>query len=185
MSDKYLGKDFNNWCDMWEKAQEDEDFQKESPKVEPNPHRDADYWNAVYEKMNKYDDAPDLANPQILTEENQKDKITIPIPKKPNLSTKELGDVAKSAANAANPTTATSAGKDQDYKPNLADVYQLEQLHDMKIKLYDLECKLNEKDALAQSKEGMKIQVQIEDIKRKIDELSDSITPDFLQSYLS
>jgi hypothetical protein len=170
---------------MWEKAQNDEEFQKESPKVAPNPHSDQGYWNAVYEKMTSYDDAPDIAAPEMITEENQKDKITVPTPIKPNLTDKEMGDVVKSKANAANPVNPASVGKDQDYKPNMADVYQLEQLHDMKIKLYDLECKLNEKDALAKSKEGVKIQVQIEDIKKKIDELSDAITPNFLQSYLS
>jgi ferritin len=42
-----------------------------------------------------------------------------------------------------------------------------------------------EKEKTIQTKEGQKIQSQINELKRRIDQLSDLITPDFMQSYLS
>ena len=198
--------DLEKWSGMWEKAMDTDDFK--APKEE-TPYSDQDlgkidffgqnriagddkrevsrpdaqYWNKVYRMMAKEDDVPDPLADDILTEDDK--QIVNPVPKKPNLTDKEIGNVAKSKANAANPIDPASVGKDQDYKPSLADVYQLEQLHNMKINLCELEGKLNAKSALGHSKDGQKIQGQINELKKKIDELSDSITPDFLQSYLS
>ena len=178
----------NKWVDMWEKAQENEIIKSSpSPQVQkqdffglhhqvPNEEikdDDIECWN----KINGREE------PQILTEQ---DGITpAPQPLEPDLSKKEIGDVASTVANAANPIQPSSVGKDQNYKPNLADVQQLEQLHNMKVNLYDLESKLNAKDALAQSSQGKKIQTQIKNLKVQIDKLSDAISPDFLKSYLT
>lgn len=185
MADNRLDK----WVDMWEKAQEDgtiettppttkaekQDFfgQNHQAPTEEFQDDDVEYWN----KINGREE------PRILTEQ---DRITpAPQPLEPDLSKKEIGDVASTVANAANPIQPSSVGKDQNYKPNLADVQQLEQLHNMKVNLYELESKLNAKDALAQSSQGKKIQTQIENLKVQIDELSDAISPDFLKSYLT
>jgi len=179
---------FEKWVDMWEKAQKDgtiettptptpdvsvekQDFfgQNNTPASELLQEDDIEYWNRLSGKK--------------LNEEN---RITpAPQPLEPDFGKKEIGDVASGIANAANPISPASVGKDQNYKPNLADVNQLEQLHDMKVNLHELESKLNTKDALAQSNQGKKIQIQIENLKAKIDELSDSISPDFLKSYLT
>ena len=180
----------NKWVDMWEKAQEDgtietapppervekQDFfgQNHQAASEEIKDDDVEYWNNLNGKT----------EPQVLNEEG--DRITpAPQPLEPDLGKKEIGDVASTVANAANPIQPSSVGKDQNYKPNLADVQQLEQLHNMKVNLYELESKLNAKDALAQSNQGKKIQTQIENLKVQIDELSDAISPDFLKSYLT
>lgn len=205
--ENYLGKDFDSWVDMWDKAQNDDEFKKQSKKANEKPldnvdffgqqryageevedvdasSSDSEYWKKIY-RMSSNGDAPDpLADEnQVITEDGK--QIVNPRPVKPNLSDKEMGDVAKSAGNSANPISPSSVGKDQNYKPNFADVYQLESLVDLKTNLHELECKLNAGDSLGKSKQGQKIQKQIDEMRKKIDDLSDSITPNFLQSYLS
>jgi len=204
-------KDFQNWQDMWEKAM-DEDvptpaatppeqqsrqvyFNNPSGAADPpqsdNSSVDKEYWDQIYKASMHPGDSPDPlqaafgAESEILTEKAEDMNVTTPKPVAPNQSKDELGDIAKTKANAANPIDPGSIGKDQDYKPNLADAHQLEQLHNLKINLYELECKLNTNDCLAKTDKGKKIQNQIDALKTHIDELSDTITPDFLQSYLS
>lgn len=202
-------RDFDKWVGMWEKVMDTEDFKEpkpETPYSDDTPGKvdffgqnrlagddkkevsrpDVEYWNKVYRMMRKEDDALDPLTDEtgVLTEENG-GKLVDPVPKKPNMTNKEMGDASKGVANAANPIQPSSLGKDQDYKPSLVSVYQLEQIIDLKTNLQELECKLNSKSAFGQSKEGKKIQTQIDELKKKIDELSDSLTPDFLQSYLS
>ena len=190
-------KQFDNWCDMWQKAQEEDGLFKDEPTPTTSPSKidffgqhheegeedisqtNSDYWNTIYNMSNNAGDAPDVTKWQVLTEDE------VPKPVKPNLTNKEIGDIVKSKANSANPIHPVSVGKDQDYKPSLANVYQLEQLSIMKVSLCELEGKLNANDALGKTKEGSKVQKQIDEMKKKIDELSDAITPDFLQSYLS
>lgn len=186
-----MNKDLQNWQDMWQKAQEEiEEQNPPAPRkgIEPAPGPeksefssvDKEYWDAIYRASRHPGDAPDPL--EVFTEDL---RVETPKPVPPNQEKKELGDVAKTKANAANPIDPASVGKDQDYKPNLADVGQLEQLHNLKINLYELECKLNTNDCLAKTDQGKKIQSQIQSLKTQIDELSDNITPDFLQSYLS
>ena len=190
---------FDKWVDMWDKAQKDgtiespttkpeagvekEDFfgQSNTPAPKLLQEGDVEYWNKL--SGCKYQVGVDPACEENL---NEDDRITpAPQPIEPDLGKKEIGDVASTVANAANPIQPASVGKDQNYKPNLADVNQLEQLHDMKVNLHELESKLNNKDALAKSDQGKKIQTQIENMKAQIDALSDSISPDFLKSYLT
>ena len=191
-------KNFDNWCDMWDKAQEDGEFidgckEADAPNTEKvdffgQNHEEgeeeidqsnSDYWNTIYKMSNNSGDAPDVTNYQVLTENEE-----VPRPIKSNLTDKEIGDIVRSNANSANPIHASSVGRDSDYKPNLVNIYKLEQLSDMKVSLCELEGKLNVNDGLGK-KEGIKIQVKINELKNKIDELSDTLTPNFLQSYLS
>ena len=185
-------KNFDNWCDMWDKAQGDGEFidgckEADAPNTEKvdffgQNHEEgeeeieqsnSDYWNTIYNMSN----APDID--QVLTENEE-----LPRPIKSNLTDKEIGDIVRSKANSANPIHASSVGKDQDYKGGI-NVYQLEQLSDMKLSLHELEGKLNTNNALGKTKAGSRVQKQIDEMKRKIDELSDALTPNFLQSYLS
>lgn len=191
-------KNFDNWCDMWNKAQEDGEFidgckEADAPNTEKvdffgQNHEEgeeeieqsnSDYWNTIYKMSNNSGDAPDVTNYQVLTENEE-----VPRPIKSNLTDKEIGDIVRSNANSANPIHASSVGKDQDYKAGI-NVYQLEQLSSMKSNLHELESKLNTNDALGKTKAGNKIQLKIDEMKKKIDELSDALTPNFLQSYLS
>ena len=187
-------KELQDWQNMWNKAQD------EMPKPEPesipmqedpipdstSEKRDSEWWSGVDKDYWDQIYKGSMGNKSsVLNEESDGLSVKLPQPVKPNQSKEELGDVAKTKANAANPIDPASVGKDQDYKPNLADAHQLEQLHNLKINLYELECKLNANDCLAKTDKGKKIQSQIETLKTQIDELSDTITPDFLQSYLS
>jgi hypothetical protein len=193
VSEVIMHKDLKNWQDMWEKAQAEmgqdqkspsQEFRKDLVPQQPEKSEfssvDKEYWDAIYKASKNPSDAPDP-----LEVFNEDLSVETPKPVKPNQSKEELGGVAKGRANAANPIDPASIGKDQDYKPNLADAGQLEQLHNLKINLYELECKLNTNDCLAKTQQGKKIQGQIKRLKSQIDELSDNITPDFLQSYLS
>ena len=88
---------FDDWVDMWEKAQSDGTF-KDAPK--PPPARgggnsffgvhssspdadlppseaDTEYWNQVYQRSNNAGDAPDIASPEMLQEQKK------PVEKKP------------------------------------------------------------------------------------------------------
>jgi hypothetical protein len=194
---------FDNWCDMWQKAQEDEDFvsgcKDSDTQGSTSPekidffgqnHEEADdefepgsldYWTKIYNMSNNAGDAPDVTKWEVLTDGVN----NVPEPVKPNLTDAEMGKVVKSMGNSANPIQPSSVGRDTDYKPNISNVYSLEQLSDMKINLHELECKLNVNDALGKVKDGVKVQAKIDELRKKIDELSDAITPNFLQSYLS
>jgi hypothetical protein len=177
--------------DKWDKAQEAGIFDDAPGPVEPfmpqdDPYckkesapanADVDYWREIYAKSMGQSMPSGMLNEQGIP--------PMPNPVEPGLSKPEIQKIAKSAANAANPTRITTVGKDQDYKPNWSDVRQLEQLHDMKINLYELESKLNHGHALAETKKGQKVQTQINNLKKEIDALSDALSPDFLQSYLS
>lgn len=179
--------DMDMWADMYKKAIDDGVF-KDAPEP-PKPdhykflqdvdrapdHRsaEAEYWNRMHSEL--------ATDPMEVFNEDYDDA---PKPVKQNMSKDEIGDVASSKANAANPIDPASVGKDQDYKPNLADVNELQELHDMRVKLLELQGKLAASDALA-TDEGSKIQKQIDKLKQDIDELSDNISPQFLQSYLS
>jgi hypothetical protein len=195
-----MDRKLNNWTDLWEKAQKEGVFGDSAQPVPENPipyashepkghdNVDKEYWNNVYANSRHAGDAPDpFTKPEVLNDWNvvSGDRTTPqPQPLKSDLTDKEKGDVVRTAADAANPIEPSSVGKDQNYKPNWADVQQLEQLHDMKVNLHELESKLNAGDAMATDK-GQKIQKQIDSLRVRMDELSDELTPDFLRSYLS
>jgi chemotaxis protein histidine kinase CheA len=181
--------ELDKWADLYQKAVDDGVF-KDAPEPTKPDHfnflnqpeeassynsAEAEYWDRVHQ-TNVFVDPLEVFN---------EDYDNPPKPIKPNMSNKELGDVAASKANAANPIEPSSVGKDQDYKPNLADVEELQELHNMKVQLLELQGKLAASDALAKSDDGDKIQKQIDKLQQAIDELSDSITPQFMQSYLS
>jgi hypothetical protein len=187
----------NKWTDQWLKAQKGGHFGTPEPTEEEIANTqqgfmqskpksgfseiDSKYWNQLYSKSKHPGDAPDpTQRPQVLNE----DVPPQPQPLKPDLTNQEKGEIVRGAADSPNPIIPGSVGKDQDYKPNWADVQQLEQLHDMKINLHELESKLNTNDAMATQK-GQKIQKQIDSLRLQMDALSDELTPDFLKSYLS
>lgn len=108
------------------------------------------------------------------------------VPTKDGLATKaaELG-------NAANPIFPSSRGEDQRRKvtPEWEDGKGLRELVYMKHNLYNLEVKINSNPKFGAYGEDTpaikKIQTQIDELKHKIDELSNSLSPDFVQDELS
>ncbi len=95
------------------------------------------------------------------------------------LSKQDLANAANKMASSPNPVYPNSLGKDQDLivTPNWSDGKDLIELHNMKISLHALENKLNTAWANQNSKNVGKIQEQIRNLKRQIDDLSDSLPP--------
>jgi hypothetical protein len=158
---------------------------------------DFKYWRDVHEKLaggHSVDPLSDIPSPdntdQILREFTEKVKRKFVTGaqdgsvhqhhRSPDRTQTALKKMNQALGTNPNPVYPNTVGKDQDYNPSWADVNQLEQLHDMRVNLHELESKLNSKDALAQTKQGKTIQNQINSLWTQIDNLSNSITPDFL-----
>lgn len=117
----------------------------------PSP-ADAQYWNAVNAMGDGY-----TGDPMTLISEQSK---------------KELGDSAKSVASTPNPIRHGTVGMDQDSEVSMGDTWTVEELEDlaeMKIKLHELG------DKLAAFESGKKVDTDINNLKKRIDELSDSL----------
>lgn len=158
---------------------------------------DAKYWSQVYKLSKGGIKAPDVTkiNEQtskidgIGTEEPLASKSQgklRDVPARDDLATKgaELG-------NTANPVEPPSRGEDQrkHVTPEWGDGKGLRELVYMKHNLYNLEVKLNSNPKFGAYGEEdtaiKKIQTQIDELKHKIDELSNSLSPDFVQDELS
>jgi hypothetical protein len=172
-----MDDEFNKWCDLWDKAQEDGVF-KDAPKpLTPTPQtsepesffglvnshpstnaRDCDvqYWNDVYELSKSGD-------PQLIQE--QKESIK-------NVVKKSADDIVRSP----NPITASSAGTDQDLTPGSLGLTfsekDLEELAGLKLQLHDLTSKM----ASFSAKGGKQLESKIAALKEKIDEFSSELT---------
>lgn len=92
-------------------------------------------------------------------------------------SKEEVKDISDTLAKAHNPIQPNAVGKDQDVKITQnwgvggKEYFQLE---DLKVRLEKLESKLNAIEAEGQS--GKSTQDKIDDLKKQIDELSDSLS---------
>jgi hypothetical protein len=104
MTQKKQQVGFEDWVDMWEKAQADGTF-KDAPKppAPSNPGSffgmqyagaDADlppgdaeteYWNQVYQRSNNAGDAPDIAAPEVLQEQKKPVEKPVEKPRKARL----------------------------------------------------------------------------------------------------
>lgn len=209
-----MNAELEKWMDVWEKAQEKGIF-PETEKQEINPQVyqtdyfgnvvknkdtvslnecDVKYWNQVH-KMARSGSGTDIFKEQtskidgIGTEEplaSQPQGKLRDVPAKDDLATK-----GAELANTANPIEPPSRGEDQRKKvtPEWSDGKGLRELVYMKHNLYNLEVKLNSNPKFgaygAESPEIKKIQGQIDDLKHQIDELSNSLSPDFIQQELS
>lgn len=87
-----------------------------------------------------------------------------------------------------NPVAPFSYGKDSEHpNPEWTDNPLLKQLEDLKAKLHDIECKMNKKEAgedkwnedPIEQEGGKGFSDEIENLKKKIDDLSDKITHSF------
>ncbi len=179
---KNIHSDLDKYTDQWEKALKD-GFMDDSPHLPPpSPigqsdffgqwdggddtalnECDAKYWAQVYQ-LSKHagpGQCPDPLTP--MKEERVAAKNDI----------KRMTD---KIANAANPIYPYSVGKDQDTKPtsNWTDGSELRELAELKRKLEKLESKMNAEEG--NGKSGATIEKQINAMREKLDELSDSLT---------
>jgi hypothetical protein len=165
---------------------------------------DAEYWRQVYDRSQHPGTAPDVAEPEerivgsgeedeVLHEDtldpyaDDEDDSATDMPVRPKYNKKSLEDTADAIAKAANPIYHYSKGKDQQPRvtKNWSDGDELVELHKIKIQLEKLESKMNAADAVGESAQARKIQKQIAQMWEQIDKLSDSLTPDFVNDYLS
>lgn len=137
--------DFENWVDLWDKAQKNNIFPKKevlvSKEIPASDSAQELYWGNLYAEMEN------IAHP--------------------------------------NPVAPFSYGKDSDHpKPDWTDNPLFKELEDLKKKLYEVECKVVEKDQggkkwntePVEQTGGSAIPTELENLKKKIDELSDKIT---------
>lgn len=182
------------WAAKWEKAQEDGVFES-APKPPTPPSQTADvsffgpaqthptdtlrdvdtkYWQSVYDASRHSGFAPDpLEAAEGLIQETMKQS-------KDDLASK-AGEIATVMSRSANPVRAGSIGNDQELEPAQLGVTfspeEIEELAELKQKLYDFEVKLIERESKGQS--GKQVETQIENLKKKIVDLSDTLSQAF------
>lgn len=162
--------DLEKYQDQWEQALKDGVF-KDAPKPAVPSHPDwfghsqnvsdteiddvdAEYWKQMM----------DEGGEELLQEETEPTK-------------EELKKMTSRMANAHNPVFPQSLGNDQDVV--VAQNWgvggkEIEELAEMKIKLEQLESRLNAEEGMGKS--GKSISEQIKNLKKQIDELSNSLS---------
>jgi hypothetical protein len=180
-------EDFGKWCDQWDKALDDGLFD-DAPKpntpssppdlsgydAESLPDHgkstdgilnevDAKYWNSVYKLSSNQGESPDVVNELSSKEGNSP-------------SPKELGKRAMVVANEPNPVRINTVGKDQDARSDSSTSDAFHKLSELKKELHSIGNKLAEmKDSNLDA-----IYSKFEKISSKIDELSDSLAPNYV-----
>jgi hypothetical protein len=200
----------DGWMEKWQSAQEKGIF-KESVKPPvvnqqskssdyfgniretPAPKKgvslnecDAKYWKQVYQRSNN----------EPVVEQTSKIKDD-PIESEPQGKLRdvptqgELGVKGAELGNTANPVEPPSRGEDQrkHVTPNWSDGVGIREIAYMKHNLYNLEVKINSHPKFGaygeDAPEIKRIQAQIDTLRHEIDELSNSLSPDFVQDELS
>ena len=206
---------FDKWVDQWEKAQADGIFKDASKPIVPTENKqvddffgnhrpnngtrlqdvDAEYWNSVYRMSSHMGSAPDIIHdstiqsddPVTISEDapvgNKNDFELAPTTKPDGKSSSKITD---DLGGLANPAHTSTRGKDANNRvtPDWAGGKEVIELHKMKEQLQKLEDKVAADPSL-QNKGTKKLLSQIDSLWEKIDELSDTLTPDFVKEYLS
>jgi len=157
-----MDSDFERLCNLWDDAQKAGIFPK-TPKAEPEPADDLTqyYTQEVVE--------------EILNEDHSG----------PAMKRADIADMTRDQAKLPNPVLYHTLGNDQDlipWTPNFSDGKELEDLIELKKNLYELECELNTKDTFNQNTKG--VQKKIEEMKKRLYTLSNSLTPDRFKEVL-
>lgn len=160
---------------------------------------DAQYWNTVYRMSKDMGEAPDVLSdeehdpamtgegPAIISEDapvgNKNDFKLAPTTKADG---KNSGKITDELGGLANPVHTSARGKDANNRvtPNWAGGQEIIELFKMKEQLQKLEDKVAA-DPMVENKGTKKIMAQIDALWKKLDDLSDTLTPDFVQEYLS
>lgn len=203
-----MNPELEKWMDKWDAAQEKGIFNDapkpaapemsdffgnyrpaESDNFNPNDV-DAKYWDKVYRHSNNQSDAPDpLADDAVINEDTKENIWEKPQTQKlrDTPSKDSLANAAAELANTGNPIYPSTRGMDQRNKvtPDWADGMKVREIAEMKYKLYTLECKLNSSPKFGafgkDAPEVTGIQDQIDDIKERLDKLSNALSPDFIE----
>jgi hypothetical protein len=202
MSNDNLG----TWMDKWQEAQEKGIFKSAEKQPEVNKQvYSSDYFGNVQEKSSKpvglnecdakyWKKIYKLSNNEVVKEEADEGPLgSEPLGKTREVPTeKSVGVKSGELAQTANPVQPPTRGidaKPRKVTPEWADGKGLRELVDMKLNLYELEVKINKHPKFGaygpESPEIKKIQSQIDELKSKMDDLSTSLSPDFVQDELS
>jgi len=160
---------------------------------------DAQYWNQVYRMSSNMGQAPDPLGeeehdpsmtgdqPAVIQEDapvgGKNDFKLAPTTKKDGKSSSRITD---DLGGLANPVHASTRGVDNNNRvtPNWAGGSEIMELHKMKEQLQKLEDKIAA-DPMLENKGTKRVLSQIDALWKKLDELSDTLTPEFVQEYLS
>lgn len=194
----------NKWLKDWSKAQDNNPHFKATqkpagnkklvsetyaPKSTPPAPKlrnvDAKYWQQVYQSMRGSKGQTENLNEQKI---NKDPLASEPLGKQRETpSEKSIGQKTKEELNAPNPIYPSTRGDDsrKHVTPEWADGVKLRELVNMKHSLYELEVRLNSSPKFGsygpEAPEVKKIQDQIDALKDKINELSNSLSPDFIE----
>jgi len=152
---------------------------------------DTQYWNRIYKMSRHQGDDPDIFAEDGLTGQPtiEEDPLASKSPLKKQRETPskdDLGEKGEELANTANPIHPPSRGDDSraHVTGEFADGKKLREINDMKLSLHALQGKLNANPKFGaygkEAPEIKKIQGQIDEIKSKLDHLSNSLSPDFV-----
>lgn len=163
---------------------------------------DASYWNNVYRLSRHMGDAPDPLGeeehdpamtgdePVTIAEDapvGGKGKSDFKLVDTTKSDNKTVAKVTDELGGKPNPVQYPSRGKDameRKVTPDFAGGQELIELHKMKEQLQKLEDKIAA-DPMVENKGTKKVLGQIDDLWKKLDELSDTLSPDFVKDYLS
>ena len=164
-------KNFDGWCDMWEKAQ-DKGIFDDAPHA-PELNRQTSQESFFGPQNTNPTDGPSDADVQYWNNVNQMAQG-----EKPELLQEgELQKYKRGRGYPPNPMYSYSQGKDHDIAPRQLDMTydeeDVEELGDMKRELHDLESEISTNDV--NGKSTKKIESKIESLKKRIDELSTSM----------
>jgi hypothetical protein len=183
--EKLLGK--------WDAVRGEDRFTYKKAKSS-NQGFDCQYWNDVYKS----------SKGEVLNE-GKKKNIDFSISKQPQSPNKKIGskeyligadneddgvedgDLATQIGKQPNPIQYPSVGDDarRHITPTWAAGVELQELSDMKASLEKLESRMNQYMGMAEDKEAKKVASQIKNLWKKIDELSDKLTPKFINDRMS
>lgn len=161
MDNKNILDDLRGFMDLWDKAEPE--MNKNMPKQQPLMDFDT-MFEPVSDKVNFNDLSPrELAH--------NIDQVF-------NENRRNIADSARKSANSPNPTQLTTLDADQELRvtPNFGDGYFLRELGDLRIKIEGLERKYHAACIREDKKEENSVKKEIETIRSKIEELSDSLT---------
>lgn len=123
---------------------------------------DAEYWKNVYSLSNN---SGDYIDPMEMITEVAKAKNP------------EMGNIASAMAHSPNPVRPDTIGKDQEQFDMTFTEKDIEDLSELKIQLHAMEDKIN--DFEGRGENAKKYENQITTLKKKIDDLSDSLSRSF------
>ena len=178
-------EDFNDYCDMWDKACSDGIFD-DAPSAPPTPTTFLGLGGG-FESDGFEDQEPDFVDEELIHEragDPYFDYVQSMINENKKAPTKKSVKKVTENKKSPNPIYPDSIGKDQS-SPKAAWLNNkvLEEVVKLKQQLYNLECKINTTEGggkkwseKAKSQpEGTKLWTQIESLRKKIDILSDSL----------